>query len=146
MSEQQFVVFKLGKEQYGVNIKNVSSISEPMDIAPIPNTDDCIHGLINMRGNVIPIVNLKKRFGFADTTVETDSRILIYNRGDKAMGFQVDEASQVIRIENKDIESTPNILKSVDREFIEGIGKIGGKIIILLNLDKIACTISEIAL
>lgn len=142
MSEQQFVVFRLGRERYGADIRHISSISEPADITVVPNADSRIEGIINLRGDIIPLVNLKKQFNYADTQASEDSRIIIYRTENGVVGFHVDDASQVIHIDTADIDPTPEILRGTDREFIAGIGKVNGEIIILLDLDHLTDSIA----
>lgn len=145
MAEQQFVIFKLGKERYGVNIENVSSISESMAINPVPNADERIKGIVNLRGEIIPVINMKKYFGYSETEEDENTRIIIYDSGKSVIGFHVDDASQVVRIDEQQIEKAPEIIKGEGREFIEGVGKLNGEIIILLKLDRVADTLSNIA-
>ena len=137
MTENQFVVFLLGDEKYGVDILNVSTISEYMDITKVPDAPVYVEGIINLRGDIIPVINLKKRFNIPETEISEDTRIIIYSIEGVAIGFLVDEASQVLRIEDSNIEPTPTILKGGDREYISGVGKHDEKIIILLDFAKI---------
>jgi purine-binding chemotaxis protein CheW len=137
MTENQFVVFMLGDEKYGVDILNVSTISEYLEITKVPDAPVYVEGIINLRGDIIPVINLKKRFNIAETSISDDTRIIIYSIDGVAIGFLVDEASQVLRIDESQIEPTPAILKGADREYISGVGKHEGKIIILLDFAKI---------
>jgi len=137
MTENQFVVFMLGDEKYGVDILNVSTISEYLEITKVPDAPVYVEGIINLRGDIIPVINLKKRFNIAETSISDDTRIIIYSIDGVAIGFLVDEASQVLRIDDSQIEPTPTILKGADREYISGVGKHEGKIIILLDFAKI---------
>jgi len=137
MTENQFVVFILGDERYGVDILNVSTISEYMDITKVPDAPTYVEGIINLRGDIIPVINLKRRFNIAETSVSDDTRIIIYSIDGVAIGFLVDEASQVLRIDDSNIEPTPTILSGKDREYIAGVGKHEDKIIILLDFAKI---------
>lgn len=137
MTENQFVVFILGDERYGVDILNVSTISEYLDVTKVPDAPNYVEGIINLRGDIIPVINLKKRFNIAETSISEDTRIIIYSIEGVAIGFLVDEASQVLRIEDNQIEPTPAILKGQDREYISGVGKHEGEIIILLDFAKI---------
>lgn len=137
MAENQFVIFKLGSERYAVDILNVGGISEYREITKVPNAPVFIDGIINLRGDIIPIVNLKKRFNIPEKQVDSDTRIIINNIGGKDIGFIVDEASQVIKIDDANIEPAPEILKSGDREYIAGVGKVEDTIVILLDLEKI---------
>lgn len=138
MAEQQYVVFKLGKEEYGIDIMNVKEIGPYQESVKVPNTPDFIEGIINFRGKVIPIVNLEKRFNLEDNGVTNDTRIIIINLKDKQVGFVVDEASQTVRLDDNQIDPTPDIISEVDRRFITGVGKIGeDRLLILLDLHKI---------
>lgn len=137
MAENQFVIFKLGEERYAVDILNVGGISEFRDVTKVPNAPYFIDGIINLRGDIIPIVSLKKRFNIPEKAVDSDTRIIINNIRGKDIGFVVDEASQVIKIDDADIEDAPDIVKGADRQYISGVGKVNDQIVILLNLEKI---------
>jgi len=137
MAENQFVIFKLGDEEYAVDILNVGGISEFREITKVPNSPAFIEGVINLRGDIIPIVNLKKRFNVPEKAIDSDTRIIINNISGKDMGFLVDEASQVIKIDDSDIEPAPEIIRGSDREYISGVGKVNDKIVILLDLERI---------
>ncbi len=137
MAENQFVIFRLGNEKYAVDILNVGGISEYRDITNVPNAPYFIEGIINLRGDIIPIINLKKRFEIPEKEVDPDTRIIINNIGGKDMGFIVDEASQVVKIEDENIEVAPDIIKGNERAYIHGVGKMGDDIVILLDLEKV---------
>lgn len=138
MAEQQYVVFKLGKEEYGIDIMNVKEIGPYQESVKVPNTPDFIEGIINFRGKVIPIVNLEKRFNLKDNGITNDTRIIIINLKDKQVGFVVDEASQTVRLDDEDIDPAPDIISSVDRRYITGVGKLDEKrLLILIDLEKV---------
>ncbi|WP_416197636.1 MAG: Purine-binding chemotaxis protein CheW [Sporanaerobacter sp.] len=138
MAEQQYVVFKLGKEEYGIDIMNVKEIGPYQESVKVPNTPDFIEGIINFRGKVIPIVNLGKRFNLKDNGITNDTRIIIINLKDKQVGFVVDEASQTVRLDDKDIDPAPDIISSVDKRYITGVGKLDEKrLLILIDLEKV---------
>lgn len=137
MAEKQYVVFKLGNERYCADIANVGSITEFDNITKVPNTPSYIEGVINLRGEVIPIVSLKKRFHVTATSETEDARIIIISYDGKNIGFLVDDASQVIRIDDENIEPTPAIIAGEDRKYISGVGKVEGTIVVLLDLIKI---------
>lgn len=137
MSEKQYVIFKLGNEEYGVNIMKVKEISEFKEVTKVPNAPYFVDGIINLRGEIIPIVSLKKRFGIKDSSIDSDIRIIVININERNVGFVVDEASQVIRINESNVDPAPEIVAGIDRQYITGVGKIDEKIIIMLDLDKI---------
>ncbi|SHJ81108.1 chemotaxis protein CheW [Paramaledivibacter caminithermalis] len=137
MAEKQYVIFKLGNEEYGVDIMKVKEISEFKDSTKVPNAPYFVDGIINLRGEIIPIINLKKRFNISIGDIDSDTRIIVININDKNVGFVVDEASQVLRVNDEDIDAAPEIIAGVDRQYITGVGKVGEKIIILLDLERI---------
>lgn len=137
MAELQFVVFKLGNEEYGVNIMQVKEIVSYKEPVKVPNTPKFIEGIINLRSQIIPIVNLKKRFNIPGEAVCEETRIIVMNIDSKQVGFIVDDASEVRTISEEDIENAPDIIAGIERKYITGIGKIGERILILLDLDKL---------
>lgn len=137
MAELQFVVFRLGNEEYGVNIMQVKEIVPYKEPVKVPNAPNFIEGIINLRGQIIPIVNLKKRFNIPGESVCEETRIIVMNIDSKQVGFIVDDASEVRTISEEDIENAPDIIAGIERKYITGIGKIGERILILLDLDKL---------
>lgn len=142
MEEQQFVGFRLEDQIYGLDISNVAGIMNYEGASKVPNSPSYLEGLINVRGSIIPVINLKKRFNLSDSISENSQVILYYLNGSE-IGFLVDEANQVIKIQEDAIEQAPNILKTSNRPFIRGLGKINGEIILLLDLDKLLSTEEE---
>lgn len=137
MSEKQYVIFKLGKEEYGIDILNVREITELKETTKIPNAPDFVEGIINLRGTVIPVINLKNRFYLGETNINKNSRIIIVTMDEKQIGFIVDDASQVMTLKEDEIENPPEIITGIDRKYIVGIGKMNEKIIILLDLISV---------
>ena len=137
MAEIQFVVFKLGKEEYGVDIMQVKEIVPYKEPVKVPNTPNFIEGIINLRSEIIPIVNLKKRFNIPGEALNEDTRIIVMNIEAKQVGFIVDDASEVTTINEENIETAPYIIAGIERKYITGIGKIKDRILILLDLDKL---------
>jgi len=135
MAVNQFVTFKLGKERYCIDILNVSSITEKLQIIRTPEAPNFIDGIMNLRGDIIPIVNLKERFGLANKTYNSNSRIIVIHLDSKFLGFLVDEANQVLSIDESEIDVPPTVLKGKD--YISGIGKHGGKMYVVLKLENI---------
>lgn len=137
MSEKQFVVFKLGNEEYGIDIMNVKEIGPFIEAIKVPNTPEFIEGIVNYRGSVIPIINLKKKFKINETNIQNEKRIIYININDRQIGFIVDEASQTIRLYKEEIEPTPDMITDVDKKFITGVGKKEERLIILIDLEKV---------
>lgn len=137
MSENQYVVFKLGREEYGIDIMNVREIVQYQESVKIPNAPKFVEGIINFRGNVIPIVCLKKRFGMEGRTADANTRIIVINLNEKQIGFLVDEASQTVRLDDSNINPTPDIIAGIDRRYITGVGKLDERLIILIDLERV---------
>lgn len=137
MAERQLVVFKLDKEEYGVEIMQVQEISPYQKSTKVPNAPSFVDGIINLRGEVIPIVNLKRRFNIPETEVTEMTRLIVVNNGNRRTGFVVDDASEVLTIPEEDIEDAPPMITGADRRYIKGVGKIGDRILIVLDLHKL---------
>lgn len=135
--ETQVVAFKLRKEEYGFNILNVREIRGLTDITRVPFASDFIKGVINLRGSVLPVIDLKKRLGLQDMDYTEDTRIVVVREADVEVGMVVDAVTGVITLRGEHIDAT----KAVDNEnsrFITGVGKVEGeRLIILLNLEAI---------
>lgn len=138
MAEKQYVVFKLGKGEFGIDIMNVKEIGPYEESISLPNTPEFIEGIINYRGNVIPVINLKKRLSIGELEITKDTRIIVINLENKEIGFIVDEASQTMRLDDDQIDPTPSYVKGIDKRYITGVGKIDEKrLLILIDLEKI---------
>lgn len=134
MAETQLVVFKLGNEEYGVNIMNVQEIGPYEAPVKVPNVPDFVEGVMNLRGSVIPVISLKKRFNISGGGITENTRNVVINFGSKQVAFIVDDASEVLTIDDQDIEDTPAIIAGADRKYITGIGKQGSRLLIILDL------------
>lgn len=138
MAESQYVVFKLGKGEFGIDIMNVKEIGPYEESISIPNTPDFIEGVVNHRGNVIPIVNLKKRFLLGELEITKDTRIIVISLDEKEIGFIVDEASETVRLNHDQIDPAPSFISGVDKKYITGVGKLDEKrLLILIDLERI---------
>lgn len=138
MAEKQYVVFKLGKGEFGIDIMNVKEIGPYEESIFLPDTPSFIEGVINHRGNVIPIVNLKKRLSLGESEVTKDTRIIVISLDEKEIGFIVDEASQTFRLNDDQIDPAPTFISGVDKRYITGVGKLDEKrLLILIDLKKI---------
>jgi len=137
MAEEQLVTFSLGTEEFGVNIMRVQEIIRIPPITRVPKAPNYVEGVINLRGNVIPVVNLRVRFGMP-LEEETDlSRIVVLQVNGKVFGVRVDGVTEVLRLEEESIEPPPSVALGMDATFIRGVGKIGERLLILLNLDQL---------
>lgn len=137
MAEEQLVTFGLGTEEFGVDIMSVQEIIRITPITRVPKAPSYVEGVINLRGNVIPVISLRNRFGM-DRVEETDlSRIIVLQVQNKVFGIQVDAVTEVLRLDTEAIEPPPPVALGMDSRFILGVGKIEERLLILLNLDCI---------
>lgn len=135
----QLVTFKLGNEEFGVDILKVQEINRMMEITRIPNAPPFIEGVINLRGKIIPIVDLRKKLGFMNGNMfsEKTTRIIVVELDGLVLGFIVDSVSEVLRIPENTIEPPPSIVGGVESDYIEGVGKLDNRLLILLELKKL---------
>lgn len=138
MAEKQYVVFELGQEEFGIDIMKVKEIIPYKEPTHIPNSPSFVEGVLNYRGVVIPIINLKKRFNMEISENNKETRIIVISLDDKEIGFIVDQASQTLRLDESDIDPTPDVIPEINRRFITGVGKIDDKrLLIILNLHNV---------
>ncbi len=133
----QLVSFSLLNEvEYGINILSIYEILQVIDITRLPNTPSFIKGVINLRGNVIPVVNVRARFGYKESDITEDSRIIVVGINGKLVGLLIDKVYQVFRIPLKDINSPSELIEGISAEFIQGVGRMKDRLIIILKLDS----------
>jgi len=138
VAERKYVIFKIKDEEYGVDIMKVKEVSEFKKSTSIPNSPSFVDGIINLRGDITPIISLKKKFNIpVEKGYDDSSRIIVVNMNDKLVGFAVDEASQVISIDDSNIDPPPEIVAGLDRKYINGIGKLQDRIVIILDLERV---------
>lgn len=136
--ERQVVIFKLGEEEFGVNISEVKEIIRMETITKIPNTAEYIKGVINLRGKIIVIVDLAMTLGFPSKATDNNTRIIVIEIEDSTIGMIVDSATEVLRLSSNQVESAPTVVtQKISTNYIEGVGIIGKRLLILLDLVKI---------
>ena len=135
--ERQLVVFQLGAELYGVDIARVHEIIRLQTITRVPRAPSFVEGVINLRGKVIPVVDLRRRFGLplADHTRAT--RTVVVEIGDQVVGIVVDGVSEVLRVNTSIVEPPSPVVAGVDSEYLHGIAKLPERLVILLDLDRV---------
>ncbi|MBE3553976.1 MAG: chemotaxis protein CheW [Thermicanus sp.] len=135
--EIKAIVFRLQNEEYGVDVQQVRSIERLEHITRVPNAPDFVKGVINLRGVVTPVIDLRKRFGLPLTSYTDQTRIIIVRIDEIEVGLIVDAANDVIDIPEEMIEAPPEIVGGVGAEYLSGVAKIGTRLLILLNLEKV---------
>lgn len=133
----KIVAFTINEKEYAVDVRYVVSIEKMMDITRVPNVPTYIKGVINLRGVIIPIVDLRSRFLMEEKPYDDNTRIIIVKVNQKQVGFIVDSANDVIQINEEMIEAQPDIIGSKKHEYIVGVLKIGERLLIILNIEQI---------
>jgi len=136
IGEQQTVVFRLGDESYGIEIFRVNEIIRIREITPIPRTDEHIRGLVNLRGKTIPVVDLRARLNLEAKDDSDSSRIIVVESDNGNVGIVVDAVTEVITLQDGQVEETPPLVASMSTDFVRGVAKESGHLITLLDLDK----------
>ncbi len=133
----QVVGFRIGGETFGVRISNVREIVRVPEITSVPNAPDYLEGVINLRGKIIPVMDLRKRFGQTEVQPDKKNRILVVDLDGKLVGLIVNAASEVLKIPPSEIENPGAMLQEGDAGFVTGVGKLNGRLIILIDLHKL---------
>ena len=141
----QLVIFKLANEDYGLPIRKVQEINRIVPVTRLPQTPDFMEGIINLRGRVIPVVDLRKRFGLTAKPHEDDTRIMIVDIDGQTVGIIVDAVNEVVQMQGSSIEPPPPTF-ILDARYIEGIGKMENRLIILLKIAPVLTSQETIAL
>jgi purine-binding chemotaxis protein CheW len=135
--EQQLVVFELGAEFYGVEISRVHEIIRLQSVTHVPRAPSFVEGVINLRGKVIPVVDLRRRFGLPSGEHTRASRIVVLEIGDQVVGVIVDGVSEVLRVNTATVEPPSPVVAGIDSEYLQGIAKLPERLVILLDLDRV---------
>lgn len=136
-AERQLVVFQLGNEQYGVDISAVDGIIKMQPITIVPHTPSYIQGVTNLRGTVLPVFDLRKRFGLEVQALTKDARIIVIRNHASTVGMIVDSVTEVLRVPEKACEPAPDIVCTVDSNYLSGIARTTDQLVILLDLDRV---------
>jgi len=133
----QLVSFKLGKEEFGVDILVVQEINRMLKITKVPNSPSYVEGVSNLRGRIVPIVDLRTKMGMPRVKADKSTRIIVVEVEGITLGFIVDEVSEVLRISSDIIEPPPELVSGVNSDFITSVGKMDDRLLLLLDLNKI---------
>jgi len=142
--ELQLVTFRLASEEYGLPITKVQEINRLLPVTMLPKTPSFMEGIINLRGRIIPVIDLRKRFQLPITDHDDDTRIIVVEINGQTVGITVDAVKEVVRLSTADVEAPP-ASTVVDSRYINGVGKMNDRLIILLDIDQVLSTQEEIA-
>jgi purine-binding chemotaxis protein CheW len=133
----QLVSFMIGEEEFGVDILYVQEINRMILITKVPNAPSFVDGVVNLRGRVIPVIDLRTRLGMERKPHDKNTRIIVVEVGGKTVGFIVDAVKEVLRIPKNITEAPPELVSGVDSEFIMAVGKLEDRLITLIDLEKV---------
>ena len=137
---KQLISFTVGAEEYGLELLRVKEVIRMRQITWLPKAPACVKGVINLRGDVIPIVDLRERFGLAAQEQTAMTRVIVVEVEGRMIGMVVDSASQVVRVPEDQFDPPPSVIGEASRDFITAVGKMGDTLIIMLDVDKILNT------
>ena len=135
MATSQIVVFQVANQEYGIDIMRVIEISDYRVVTPVPEVPAYIEGIINIRGDIYPIYNLRKRFRITEGIVNEDTKIIQMNLEEIKVAFVVDNVREILTIDNDEVDETPKMLTRYESKYIKGVTKHGDRIILLLDVD-----------
>ncbi len=133
----QWVTFHLGDETYGINVMQVQEVLRYSEIAPVPGAPAYVLGIINLRGNVVTVIDTRTRFGLNSSEVTDNSRIVIIEAEKQVIGILVDSVAEVVYLRSSEIDSAPNIGTEESAKFIQGVSNRDGELLILVDLNKL---------
>ena len=137
MENTKQVIFKLGNEEFGIGILDVKGIEKYMDIVPIPNAPSYIEGIINLRGDVIPVYSLRSKFNLPKKSVDDNTKLIVTKSKDVMMAFEVDSVNEIVEIPGPSIHEAPTIIRSESTTYINYVADVNKRLVVLLNLDGI---------
>ena len=144
LDEKQLVIFDLAAETYGVDIGSVREIIRMQEITQVPRTPNFVEGVINLRGKVIPVIDLRKRFGFKATEATKDTRIVVVDIDGNDIGVVVDAVTEVLRLAADAVEPPTGVITTADSDYLLGIAKLETRLIILLDLQQALSNMEEL--
>ena len=135
--ELHIVGFQVGRETYGVPITSLHEIVRVPEITAVPDAPDYLEGVINLRGKIVSVMDLRKRFGEKQATVKKNNRILVVEHAGRLAGLIVDSASEVLKIPADAVEAPPAVFQEGGLNCVTGLGKVGGRLVVLLDMSKL---------
>lgn len=133
----RWVTFCLENEKYGINVMQVQEVLRVTEIAPVPGAPEYVLGIINLRGNVVTVIDTRKRFGLAPKDVDDSTRIVIIESNDQVVGILVDSVAEVVDLRTSEIEAAPNVGTEESAKFIQGVASYQGELLIIVDLNKL---------
>ena len=133
----QWVTYRLGDETYGINVMQVQEVLRHTDIAPVPGAPEYVLGIINLRGNVVTVIDTRTRFGLEPAETTESTRIVIIESDEQVVGIMVDSVAEVVYLRSSEIDGAPNVGTEESVRFIQGVSNRDGELLILVDLNKL---------
>lgn len=133
----QLVTFVVGNEEFAIPILSVQEINRLMQITRVPQSPDFIEGVVNLRGKIVPVMDLRKRFGLGKAENSSDCRIIVVEVSKRVIGFTVDRVNEVLCVSSSIVDPPPPMVCGIDSDYVQGVGKLDDRLLILLNLEKL---------
>ena len=133
----QWVTFKLNSETYGINVMQVQEVLRYSEIAPVPGAPNYVLGIINLRGNVVTVINTRSRFGLESSDITDNTRVVIIESDNQVIGILVDSVAEVVYLKTSEIDLAPNVGNEESAKFIQGVSNREGELLILVDLNKL---------
>ncbi len=143
---KKFVTLGLGNERYGIEVSKAKEIIARYEIVPLPKTPDFIEGMISLRGEIIPVVDLRKRFSLAAKERDAETRVIVIELHEFTVGIQVDKVHEVMKLSEDDIDPPPALVSGLKADYLEGVAEVNSLLIAILNLDEIFSTSEKLVL
>lgn len=138
VSDLEFLSIRVSGELYGINIMDIKEIIKPREVTEVPRAPSFVTGVLSLRGTIIPVIDMRLRLGLVRAIETGKERIVVIKNNESFSGLLVDEVIQVVRVKKDSMESAPAVLDGIDREFVNGLGRSAGQLLIVLNLEKVA--------
>ena len=135
--QMQCVTFTLEEEVYGINVMQVQEVLREIEVAPVPGAPHYVTGIINLRGNVVTVIDSRKRFGLPEKEPDDSTRIVIIEAGEHVVGILVDSVAEVVDLKREQIETSPNVGNDESSKYIEGVATLDGELLILIDINKL---------
>lgn len=146
MATLQQVIFKLDNEEYGIDIMKVNGIEKYHEVVKVPNSPVYVEGIINLRGEVLPIYSLRKKFNLEKKVPDEETKIIVVYTNDMKVGFVVDSVQEILHIDLENIETAPKMVTGISRKYIKSIAKQENRMIILIDIDLVVSDEEKIEL
>lgn len=136
----QWVTFRLAEETYGINVMQVQEVLRVTEIAPVPGAPEYVMGIINLRGNVVTVLDTRKRFGLETSGMDDSTRIVIVESDNTVVGILVDSVAEVVELRRSEVEMSPNVGNEDSSKYIEGVTTCNDELLILVDINKLLST------